>query len=48
MRLRCGPGAALIGILVLAGCAAEAEKPPPAPMPTDGPDQAVFYVPQMV
>lgn len=40
------------GVLVVAGLAGcelggGGEKPPPAPLPTDGPNQVVFYVPGM-
>jgi copper chaperone CopZ len=34
--------------MLLAGCAPEPEKPPPEPMPTDGPNEAVLYIPAMV
>jgi hypothetical protein len=37
--------AGLAAVVAVAGC--EAERPPPAPMPTDGPNQVVFYVPGM-
>jgi len=40
--------AAWLVVVLLTGCAAEAEKPPPVPMPTDGPNQVVIYVPAMV
>lgn len=36
---------AVIGAVLLAGCAAEL--PPPDPVPTDGPNQVVVYVPSM-
>lgn len=37
----------VVGVLVLAGCDAGADRPPPEPLPTDGPNQVVFYVPTM-
>ena len=39
---------AAVALVLLAGCASEPEKPPPAPLPTDGPNQVVVYVPAMV
>lgn len=33
-------------LVLLAGCAAEPEAPP-APIPTDGPNQVVIHVPAM-
>jgi hypothetical protein len=36
--------AGLAAVVAVAGCA---ESPPPAPMPTDGPNQVVFHVPGM-
>ena len=35
---------AVVGAVLLAGCA---DRPPPAPVPTDGPNQVVVYVPTM-
>lgn len=37
-----------VGLLILVGCTPEAEKPPPDPLPTDGANQVVIYVPTMV
>jgi hypothetical protein len=39
-------GWVVLGAAVLAGCDG-ADRPPPAPLPTDGPNQVVFYVPGM-
>lgn len=39
---------ALAGLVMLGGCAPEAEKPPPEPIPTTGANQAVLYIPAMV
>jgi hypothetical protein len=39
---------AAAALVLLAGCASESEKPPPAPLPTDGPNQVVVYIPAMV
>ncbi|MDB5312502.1 MAG: hypothetical protein JWO38_6704 [Gemmataceae bacterium] len=39
---------AAVGMVLLAGCAAEADKPLPVPMATDGPNQVVILVPGMV
>jgi hypothetical protein len=36
---------AVVGAVLLAGCAADL--PPPEPVPTDGPNQVVVYVPTM-
>lgn len=38
---------AAVGAALLVGCGAEADRPPPKPMPTDAPNQVVFYVPTM-
>lgn len=38
----------ILGVALLSGCASEPEKPLPAPMATDGPNQVVIYVPTMV
>ncbi len=35
------------GAVLLAGCGYVADRPPPPPMPTDGPNQVVFFVPSM-
>lgn len=38
---------AVIGAVMLAGCDGAADKPPPEPLPTDGPNQVVVFVPAM-
>jgi copper chaperone CopZ len=52
MRMRAGwvrrVAGAAVGMALLAGCAAEADKPPPVPMATDSPNQVVVLVPGMV
>ena len=35
----------MVGAVLLAGCDGGPGKPPPEPLPTDGPNQVVFYVP---
>lgn len=37
-------GWVVIGVVAVAGCG---EGPPPDPLPTDGPNQVVFFVPTM-
>lgn len=37
----------LAGAVLVAGCDGGAERPPPEPLPTSGPNEAVFYVPAM-
>ena len=39
---------AVFGMVLISGCTSESDKPPPPPMPTDGPNQVVIYVPAMV
>ena len=38
----------VVVLMATAGCAVEPDKPPPAPMATDGPNQVVILVPGMV
>ncbi len=40
--------AGVVTLVLFAGCTPDAEKPPPEPMATDGPNQVVIYVPTMV
>lgn len=35
------------GTVVLAGCGGGSDRPPPEPLPTSSPSEAVFYVPGM-
>ena len=40
-------GAAIVAVLFLGCLGDESSKPLPAPVPTDGPNQVVVYVPSM-